>query len=1079
MSPPRLVTLWLAAALAGARAQTSLSLSISAAPPAGVNLATGEINATYAGLCSSHPLCVDLPTATGDASCCPGASGERQECCLDDFEFRQRVCAQPYDWCTGEADGGRWTTCCTEGHRCADTSFSSERMCVPEALQRVGENCFPLCNHMYGSCEVCGVGAACCHAPHSDHRPECANTTQVITELAGGRVAVCVMQTIPVELDHRDGMDCWQACGNQAGSCQWCGEGNACCREGWAEQGRDPPECRGTGNFTRRRGHECVRQREPAAVLHMGTPCWDQCGGHPGSCDWCGTGNACCREGWAGRSISRWHRGVEYVTSGDPPECANAIGHEHPWRHECVQPTNVPTLLHRGQDCWNHCGSGDQASTRSGLCDWCGVGNLCCRQGHAGDNPICGEAVGFSTPWQHECVGFPEPLTTTPGPTPFGTTIFQANQTQGGFVVLFAVRMHVPTTSVDHFELQETATSIAAAVAQHLQDTPPELVQVLRVSISEDASTALEDSIIIVIDLIVGCGDQDGQVATLVRVQGLHTPQNAADLEAQLASALGLTGLHGLRVLGVELPTGTETSPGDMLNLYPADSTDAGGGSGIPENAQDYTEDIADPTTSEERSGGHLGNFTPAHPVVVDFQVQWPASEASASHYANVTVVLALQESLAVALAVQAQQVRIAAVMWSSSLGAVIVEATFIATSAEELQRVPFSIAALAGSFAFGTEVAERTGLPAPSNITTRVEGSGAESPAEIPPNLEPGVAPNALPPGVGTATPTMPPSPIVATTATPANAASAGGVPPLPLFTDPAPAPSPGSLAIESSFYMDVPAEEASHYGSENVVGILEDSISHTLSTGDASNSVPVQVTYVGPVGASTGRRLTEGTHTLVVNFTAQCSTPDAQSHALARAQQLGDPTTDSTAAFAEHFSSQAGGAGLTPIEPASMAPGSTTTASQPPPPPPPPPPAHSVPMAASASLGVFAVAGGALVLALCLFAAARRNKRFASRPDSARECLSGSDSESGTPLPTPRALSTPASSPPATTRGPTIPEWMMSRPKLPFPTGSPPPYSTLPNPPGSLRNMGLSQGSESHRTASSRSVSTQGRAF
>lgn len=52
---------------------------------------------------------------------------------------------------------------------------------------------------------------------------------------------------------HR-GEDCWGSCSG-SGSCNWCGQGNACCRKNW---GGDPAICKGVTDFSTYH-HECVK----------------------------------------------------------------------------------------------------------------------------------------------------------------------------------------------------------------------------------------------------------------------------------------------------------------------------------------------------------------------------------------------------------------------------------------------------------------------------------------------------------------------------------------------------------------------------------------------------------------------------------------------------------------------------------------------------------------------------------------------------------------------------------------------------------------------------------------------------
>uniref|UniRef100_A0A7S0B069 Uncharacterized protein n=1 Tax=Pyrodinium bahamense TaxID=73915 RepID=A0A7S0B069_9DINO len=140
-----------------------------------------------------------------------------------------------------------------------------------------------------------------------------------------------------------------------SGYCSWCGEGNACCKRGFAG---DPEECKRAVGFTSEH-HECVRllpeskqvgtiagaaasKQVPeapaginrrgsfrAALLHEGEDCWGRCdGGNSGYCSWCGQGHACCKRGF----------------DGDPLECQRAIGFtsEH---HQCVRLMRMPAML--------------------------------------------------------------------------------------------------------------------------------------------------------------------------------------------------------------------------------------------------------------------------------------------------------------------------------------------------------------------------------------------------------------------------------------------------------------------------------------------------------------------------------------------------------------------------------------------------------------------------------------------------------------------------------------------------------------------------------------------------------------
>jgi hypothetical protein len=123
----------------------------------------------------------------------------------------------------------------------------------------------------------------------------------------------------------------------------------------------------------------------PSTVLHWGDDCWPQCG-QGGYCSFCGSGNACCR-------IS-----VTY-----PEECNGITYYGSDQHHTCVEPVGTTTtttipkgLQNWGEDCWPECG-------KPGLCNWCGEGMACCRQGMASDPAIC-QGVIFGASGHHTCV---------------------------------------------------------------------------------------------------------------------------------------------------------------------------------------------------------------------------------------------------------------------------------------------------------------------------------------------------------------------------------------------------------------------------------------------------------------------------------------------------------------------------------------------------------------------------------------------------------------------------------------------------------------------------------------------------
>ncbi|CAE7383406.1 LIP [Symbiodinium pilosum] len=119
--------------------------------------------------------------------------------------------------------------------------------------------------------------------------------------------------------------DCYTHCGQLGGFCAWCGVGNACCKK---NEAGDPAECFNATGFIGSEYHECVTVQHPvphSPVLHSGEDCWLYCGKAGGFCDWCGAGNACCRNGY----------------ENDPLECHGALANSS--HHVCTAAmSNVP-----------------------------------------------------------------------------------------------------------------------------------------------------------------------------------------------------------------------------------------------------------------------------------------------------------------------------------------------------------------------------------------------------------------------------------------------------------------------------------------------------------------------------------------------------------------------------------------------------------------------------------------------------------------------------------------------------------------------------------------------------------------
>lgn len=150
----------------------------------------------------------------------------------------------------------------------------------------------------------------------------------------------------PALLLHK-GENCWDSCNNMAGDCQWCGAGNACCKDG---AHTDPPECSGVSYHTSQ-FYTCVTPARPYAVKHFGQDCFLACNGKSGFCDWCGKGNACCRQGFGATDAEECQGAVSFPR-GNAHTCVATTGYCPPGQAmqqgQCVTLTQAPTLTFYG-----------------------------------------------------------------------------------------------------------------------------------------------------------------------------------------------------------------------------------------------------------------------------------------------------------------------------------------------------------------------------------------------------------------------------------------------------------------------------------------------------------------------------------------------------------------------------------------------------------------------------------------------------------------------------------------------------------------------------------------------------------
>jgi len=123
-----------------------------------------------------------------------------------------------------------------------------------------------------------------------------------------------------VALLHR-GESCSAAC-PQAGYCDWCGSGSACCGGVAGEPGECAlAEVQTPGQL------ECVMAASQVVMQRSGQDCQEHCSG-AGFCEWCGSGNACCH----------------YGLPNPPEECRGAV-YSTRSHFECVAAAPRPVIF--------------------------------------------------------------------------------------------------------------------------------------------------------------------------------------------------------------------------------------------------------------------------------------------------------------------------------------------------------------------------------------------------------------------------------------------------------------------------------------------------------------------------------------------------------------------------------------------------------------------------------------------------------------------------------------------------------------------------------------------------------------
>ena len=164
---------------------------------------------------------------------------------------------------------------------------------------------------------------------------------------------------------------CGEECGMKGGYCDHCGSGRLCCRMGEVGGG-----CDGTMGVPR----SWIDLKHEYICVDM-SDCWEACGKKSGDCEACGGSKQCCRLGYIGGS------------------CDGTVGISE--RHTCIGLSDCQEACSEGGDlngahCLESCG-------KSGECDACGAGGMCCRAGYVGGG--CDGSMGISE--YHTCVDSP------------------------------------------------------------------------------------------------------------------------------------------------------------------------------------------------------------------------------------------------------------------------------------------------------------------------------------------------------------------------------------------------------------------------------------------------------------------------------------------------------------------------------------------------------------------------------------------------------------------------------------------------------------------------------------------------
>ena len=316
------------------------------------------------------------------------------------------------------------------------------------------------------------------------------------------------------------GLDCWYECKQKSGFCDYCGLGNACCRNGY--QAESPKECQGNLKFTTWH-HECIVPDRSAAPAAAAAPPPTAAVPPPAAAS-------------AGTSPAAPHAATLQPVQpklGEPNSAAPAAA------------AATPSLQHIGLDCWYEC------NQRSGFCDYCGQGNACCRNGKQAESPTeCQGNLQFTT-WHHECVVPDRSAAAGATPTAPHAATLQPNQL--GNPNGASPAASVPPAAAG--ESHDSAMAAAGAAAQAAATAAGKSGEALIASITEAVSKAAASA-------GMSADQQKQEAVKAARTYAAAAGLSVADAESAALHALDAAQNKEFQTAGVAMPPAPTISPG-------------------------------------------------------------------------------------------------------------------------------------------------------------------------------------------------------------------------------------------------------------------------------------------------------------------------------------------------------------------------------------------------------------------------------------------------------------------------------------------------------------------------------------